>query len=172
VAVHGRNLRKYGYPTQKEHLPANQQWVPEWSVEYFVGRARRIGSSTRLAVEDLLSGRPYPEQACKSCAGVLSLEKKYGKERLEKLHLLILDDWGLPSLDLAARMAILQIMEDRHGKGSTIITSQLPVSKWYEYLADPTLADAILDRILHQAHRIELKGGSLRKRENLSEITS
>jgi DNA replication protein DnaC len=98
----------------------------------------------------------------------------YAKElaRLERLPLLILDDWGLPSLDLAARMAILQIMEDRHGKGSTIITSQLPVSKWYEYLADPTLADAILDRILHQAHRFELKGGSMRKRKNLSEIVA
>ncbi len=69
-------------------------------------------------------------------------------------------------------MAILQIMEDRHGKGSTIITSQLPVSKWHEYLGDPTLADAILDRILHQAHQIELKGGSLRKRKNLSEINA
>ncbi len=84
VAVHVRNLRKYGYPTQKEHLPANQQWVSEWSVEYFVERASRIGSSTRLAMEDLLSRRPYPEQAYKSCAGVLSLEKKYGKDRLEK----------------------------------------------------------------------------------------
>jgi hypothetical protein len=79
-----RNLRKYGYSTQKEHLPANQRWVSEWSVEYFVERASRIGSSTRLAVEDLLSRRPYPEQAYKSCAGVLSLEKKYGTDRLEK----------------------------------------------------------------------------------------
>jgi transposase len=84
MAVHVRNLRKYGYSTQKEHLPANQQWVSEWSVEYFVERASRIGSSTRLAMEDLLSRRPYPEHAYKSCAGVLSLEKKYGKDRLEK----------------------------------------------------------------------------------------
>ncbi len=89
VAVHVRNVRKYGYPTQKEHLPANQQWVCsrslsqryDWSVEYFVERASRIGSSTRSAVEDLLSGRPYPEQAYKSCAGVLSLERRYGKDR-------------------------------------------------------------------------------------------
>jgi DNA replication protein DnaC len=98
----------------------------------------------------------------------------YAKElaRIERLSLLILDDWGLPVLDLSARMALLQMMEDRHGKGSVIITSQLPVAKWYEYLADPTLADAILDRILHQAHRIELKGGSMRKRKNLSDINS
>jgi DNA replication protein DnaC len=55
-------------------------------------------------------------------------------------------------------------MEDRHGKASTIITSQLPVKEWYEYIGDPTLADAILDRLLHQVHRIELKGESLRKK--------
>jgi DNA replication protein DnaC len=55
-------------------------------------------------------------------------------------------------------------MEDRHGKGSTIITSQLPVSGWYDYIGEPTLADAILDRLLHQAHRFELKGDSLRRK--------
>jgi DNA replication protein DnaC len=78
-------------------------------------------------------------------------DSSYAKELacMERLSLLILDDWGLPVLDLSARMALLQIMEDRYGKGSIIITSQLPVNKWYEYLADPTLADAILERILH-----------------------
>jgi len=81
VAVHVRNLLKYGYSTQKEHLPANQQWVSDWSVECFVERASRIGPSARLTVEDLLTRRPYPEQAYKSCAGVLSLERKYGKDR-------------------------------------------------------------------------------------------
>jgi DNA replication protein DnaC len=63
-------------------------------------------------------------------------------------------------------------IEDRHGKHSTIITSQLPVAKWYDYIAEPTLADAILDRLLHQTHRIELKGESMRKRKNLSESIS
>jgi DNA replication protein DnaC len=85
-------------------------------------------------------------------------------ERIEKQHLLILDDWGLQPLDQAARLALLQIMEDRHGKASTIITSQLPVKEWYDYIGDATLADAILDPLLHQAHRIELKGESMRKR--------
>ena len=78
--------------------------------------------------------------------------------RLERQHLLILDDWGLQPLDQNARLALLQIMEDRHGKAATIITSQLPVGKWHEYIGDPTLADAILDRINHKAHRMELKG--------------
>jgi DNA replication protein DnaC len=84
--------------------------------------------------------------------------------RLERLHLLILDDWGLAPLDMEAKLALLQIMEDRYGRGSTIITSQLPVAQWYDYLAEPTIADAFLDRLLHQAHRIELKGESLRKK--------
>lgn len=98
----------------------------------------------------------------------------YAKElaKLERWQLLILDDWGLQALDLNARMAILQIIEDRHGKHSTIITSQLPVAKWYDYIGEPTLADAILDRLLHQTHRIELKGESMRKRKNLTESIS
>jgi DNA replication protein DnaC len=93
----------------------------------------------------------------------------YAKElaRLEKMHLLLLDDWGLQPLDLNAKMAIMQLIEDRHGKAATIITSQLPISKWHEYIAEPTLADAILDRILQHAHRIELNGQSMRKRKNM-----
>jgi DNA replication protein DnaC len=84
-------------------------------------------------------------------------------ERIESKHLLILDDWGLTPLDTQARLALLQIIEDRHNKYATIITSQLPVSAWHQYISDDTIADAILDRIIHQAHRVELKGESMRK---------
>ena len=84
-------------------------------------------------------------------------------EKLENKHLLILDDWGITPLEMAARLALLQIIEDRQGKYSTIITAQIPVSSWHEYINESTIADAILDRIIHQAHRIELKGESLRK---------
>lgn len=93
----------------------------------------------------------------------------YQKEmsRLERLNLLILDDWGLQPLDQHAQLALLQIMEDRHGKSATIITSQLPVSKWHEYIGDPTLADAILDRITHKAHRLDLKGESMRRKQRV-----
>lgn len=94
-----------------------------------------------------------------------SYQKEMG--RLERLHLLILDDWGLQPLDQHAQLALLQIMEDRHGKAATIITSQLPVSKWHEYIGDPTLADAILDRISHKAHRLELKGESMRRKQRV-----
>lgn len=90
----------------------------------------------------------------------------YGKEisRIEKYDLVILDDFGMAPLDSAARMMLLEIIEDRHGRKSTIIASQLPVSKWYEVIGESTVADAILDRMVHTAHRIELKGESLRKK--------
>ena len=93
------------------------------------------------------------------------LDGSFRKEmdRIETKNLLILDDWGLTPLDTAARLALLQIIEDRHSRYSTIITSQLPISAWHQYINENTVADAILDRIIHQAHRIELKGESLRK---------
>ena len=93
------------------------------------------------------------------------LDGSFRKEmdRIENKNLLILDDWGLTPLDTAARLPLLQIIEDRHSRYSTIITSQLPISAWHQYINENTVADAILDRIIHQAHRIELKGESLRK---------
>ena len=92
----------------------------------------------------------------------------YMKEiaKIEKHHLLILDDFGIQPFDGQSRAALMEIIEDRHGKGSLIITSQVPISKWHEVIGEKTLADAILDRIVHQAHRFELKGGSLRKKIN------
>lgn len=86
--------------------------------------------------------------------------------RIEKTDLLILDDFGIQPLDTQSRMAMMEIMEDRHGKSSTIITSQLPVAGWYEIIGEQTIADAILDRIIHDAHRMELKGESLRKKRS------
>ncbi len=83
-------------------------------------------------------------------------------DRLKKAKLIILDDFGIQSISMPVKMALLQILEDRYGKYSVIISSQLPVSKWHKYLAAPTIADAILDRIVPKSHRIELKGKSLR----------
>jgi len=84
---------------------------------------------------------------------------------LEKQTLIILDDFGLQNLGQEVRLTLLQLLEDRYGKKSIIVTSQLPVAKWYEYINDPTLADAILDRLTANAHRIELKGESLRRKK-------
>ena len=88
---------------------------------------------------------------------------------LAKTEVLILDDWGLAPLATQHRHDLLEIIEDRHGRRSTIVTSQLPVEKWHDYLADPTLADAILDRLVHCAYAIKLKGESIRK--NASPLT-
>jgi DNA replication protein DnaC len=87
-------------------------------------------------------------------------------ERLAKLDVLVLDDWGIAPLREQERRDILEILEDRHATRSTIVTSQIPVENWHDYLADPTIADAILDRLIHNAHRLRLKGPSRRKTEN------
>jgi DNA replication protein DnaC len=83
---------------------------------------------------------------------------------LARVNLLILDDWGLEPLGPEQRRDLLEIVEDRYDTGSLLITSQLPIERWYEIIGDPTLADAILDRVIHNAYRIELNGDSLRKR--------
>ena len=83
--------------------------------------------------------------------------------RLARKRLWILDDFGLEVLDTASRLILLEILEDRHGRASSLFTSQLPVAQWHTIIGDPTIADAICDRIVHTAHRIELKGESVRK---------
>lgn len=87
-------------------------------------------------------------------------------KKIEKHQLLILDDFGLKPMNIDARMALMEIIEDRHLKSSTIITSQLPIKHWHEVIGESTIADAILDRLVHGAHKIELKGESLRKKRS------
>jgi DNA replication protein DnaC len=91
---------------------------------------------------------------------------RYGKLMLSyaKADLLVLDDWGLTPMTDPQRRDLLELMEDRYGLKSTIITSQLPVTSWHEAIGDPTLADAILDRIVHNSYKIEMKGESMRKK--------
>ncbi|HRI32278.1 MAG TPA: IS21-like element helper ATPase IstB [Saprospiraceae bacterium] len=85
---------------------------------------------------------------------------------LQKTDLIILDDFGLVPFDQNLRLALLQILEDRYAKNSVIVASQLPIKNWYEYLNDPTIADAILDRLTAKHHRMELKGDSLRRKSS------
>jgi DNA replication protein DnaC len=89
----------------------------------------------------------------------------YRKEiaKIQKQELLIIDDFGLKSLDEQTRMFLLEIIDDRHGLRSTIITSQLPVNQWYDIIGEPTIADAIMDRIVHGAYRLKMEGESMRK---------
>ena len=90
---------------------------------------------------------------------------RYGRllSRVARVELLILDDWGLAPLTAEQRRDLLEIVDDRHGRASTIVTSQVPVEHWHDVIGDPTLADAILDRLVHNAHRLVLKGESMRK---------
>jgi len=98
------------------------------------------------------------------------LELAHGDGRFAKLFrtltksdLLILDDWGPDRLNSTQRRDLMEIIEDRYGNGSTLITSQLPIDKWHDVIGEPTFADAILDRIVHNAYRLELDGPSMRK---------
>ena len=100
--------------------------------------------------------------------GQLKISKAKGNilqdlKKLEKIDLLILDDFGMQPFDATSRMNLMDIIEDRYGKKSTIITSQIPVKNWYDVIGDKTVGDAIMDRVVHQSIRIELFGESLRK---------
>ena len=90
---------------------------------------------------------------------------------LERTRLLIIDDWGPEPLAAEQRRDLLEIVDDRYEKGSLLVTSQVPVKRWHELMGDPTIGDAILDRVVHRAHRIELKGPSLRKRGAVATAT-
>ena len=89
-------------------------------------------------------------------------------KKIAKARLLVVDDWGLGKIDEQQHRDFLEILDDRHGNASTLITSQFPVQDWHESMPDPTIADAILDRLVHNAHRIDLKGESMRKRKSKS----
>lgn len=100
----------------------------------------------------------------------LSLAKGDGRyvkmlTNMAKTDLLVLDDYGLAKLNKEQRHDLLEILEDRHNLKSTLVTSQLPVKSWHEQIGDPTLADAILDRLIHNAHKIELEGDSMRRKK-------
>lgn len=90
--------------------------------------------------------------------------------KIERQELLILDDFGIQPFDPQSRASLLEIIEDRHGKRSTIITSQLPVKQWYDVIGEKTVADAVMDRIVHNATRVELKGESLRRKWNKKQV--
>ena len=88
-------------------------------------------------------------------------------DKLSRVQLLILDDWGTHGMDDRQRLDLLEICEERYRRKSTMIAAQLPVAKWHDLVGEPTIADAILDRIIHNAHRINLKGESMRKKKGL-----
>ena len=99
--------------------------------------------------------------------GIAKADGRYDKilKTLSKIQLLLIDDWGLKPLVKEQSHDLLEILEDRHALRSTLVTSQLPVEHWHEIIGNPTLADAILDRLIHNAYRINLKGESMRKKK-------
>ncbi len=127
--------------------------------------------ATALGYEACKCGMRVIYAGAAKLMGTLKIAKAKGTieaelKKIEKAQLLILDDLFLIPLDAKERAHLIEIIEDRHERKSTIVTSQIPVADWYDAIGDPTVADAILDRIVHTAHRIELTGDSLRKLKN------
>ena len=121
----------------------------------------------QAACERGISVRYFRSSRLLEALSVAHADGSYGNlmSQLQKAQILIIDDWGLEILKRTQRTDLLDVLEDRHDRGSTIITSQLPTQHWHEVIGDPTLADAILDRLLHNAHKLILKGESMRKKK-------
>jgi DNA replication protein DnaC len=93
------------------------------------------------------------------------------RSKIQKFDLLILDEWAVSPLSRRSRLDLLEIIEDRAGSGSLVVTSQMPVEQWHSFIGDPTIADAIMDRLIHRSHKIELRGESMRKlKESVQEV--
>ena len=127
--------------------------------------------ATSLGYEACQKGMKVLYASTNRLMGQLKIAKAKGNilqelKKIERMDLLILDDFGMQPFDAQSRMNLMDVIEDRYGKKSTIITSQIPVKDWYDVIGDKTIADAIMDRVVHQAIRIELFGESLRKGRN------
>lgn len=127
--------------------------------------------ATSLGYEACQKGMKVLYASTNRMMGQLKIAKAKGNilqelKKIERTDLLILDDFGMQPFDAQSRMNLMDVIEDRYGKKSTIITSQIPVKDWYDVIGDKTIADAIMDRVVHQAIRIELFGESLRKGRN------
>ena len=136
---------------------------PAWARASSLWRWRRkpVATATRLSI----CGR-------QPCCVDLALARADGSlrnllARLSRIDVLVIDDWAMAPLNDTERREIWEICEDRYQTRSTILTSQLPVSRWHEQIGDPTIADGILDRLVHNAHRIEMRGESMRKKRDL-----
>ena len=149
---------------------AEGQWIEEHANLLILGPAD-VGKSwlaSALGHKACRDNRSVLYQRVPKLFAELALARGDGRHprllrMLGRVDLLILDDWGLEPLDAAARHDILEILDDRYGRRSTIVTSQLPVERWHQLIGDPTYADAVLDRLVHNANRLELTGESLRR---------
>ena len=207
IASHRRSCHKARHTTVAAHMPEAHRQAGEWSPQRLGRWAAQIGPATDTLILRVLSARKHPQQAYRSCLGILRLGKTFGNDRLEaacqrsltlgshsykSLESILrhgldrqplssqteaelptdhdnirgsIDDWGMDTLNTAQRHDLMHIADDRYQSASTMMVSQLPVDQWYATIGDNTLADAILDRLVHNAHRLTLKGESMRKKQ-------
>ena len=149
VAAHVRSSSNRKHTTLGEHMPSSHRRYADWTPESLRRRAGEIGPKTSALVEVILRSRTHPEQGFRSSIGILRFAKTHGPDRLSANQ----------------RRDLMEIVEERYGRGSTLITSQLTVDKWHDVIGEPTFADAILDRLVHNAYRLALDGPSMRKSE-------
>jgi DNA replication protein DnaC len=165
-----------GLEKNQVHRLAALDFVKEHK-DLFITGSTGTGKSylaTALGYQACQSGYKVMYVNTAKLMGQLKLAKAKGTilaelKRIERADLLILDDFGLQPFDAQSRASLLDIIEDRHQKRSTLVTSQIPVKEWYDIIGEKTIADAILDRIVHHSLRVELYGESLRRRNSRSE---
>jgi hypothetical protein len=127
------------------------------------GRGNQFAHSHPIMNRKLLiGGALFRELALARADGSL----RHFLARLARIEVLVIDDWAMAPLNESERREVWEICEDRYQTRSTVLTSQLPVSRWHEQIGDPTIADGILDRLVHNAHRIDMRGESMRKNRN------
>lgn len=171
----------YRQPRQFEHDQLRQlthcQWIQQQRNVVFIGPAG-TGKSYfacalgRQACQMKFTTRYYRVARLVEILHLSHADGSYTKtlEQMAKIQLLILDDWGIDQLDRQARRDLLEVLEDRYAKSSTIITTQLPLEMWHQFIGDDTIADAICDRVINNAYKITITGESMRKIKNLTDV--
>src|SRR5712692_5826165 len=182
VASHLRS-RERGKPiTQDEHRPKSHREHLEWTPSRMVHWAASIGPHTARLFERIMADKPHPEMGYRDGYSALyvrapalfrdlAIARADGSlrsvlARFGRIDVLVIDDWAMAPLAETERRDFWEICEDRYQTRSTILTSQLPVARWHEQIGDATAADGILDRLVHNAHRIEMRGDSMRKKRD------